>query len=86
MEMFYSHLNYKLNWSIFFSFNCTCEAKPLAGQSEQTWHSVACAVNTEDKTVRVWGPLHAFLSYLSITFSCLPFTPQLTGKYTQYEG
>jgi len=32
-------------------------AKPLAGQTEQTWHSLAGAVNTEGKTVRVWGPL-----------------------------
>jgi hypothetical protein len=31
--------------------------KPLAGQTEQTWHSLACAIKTEGKTVRVWGPL-----------------------------
>jgi len=31
--------------------------KPLAGQTEQTWHSLACAVTSVDKTVRVWGPL-----------------------------
>jgi len=29
--------------------------KPLAGQTEQTWHSLACAVKTEGKTVHVWA-------------------------------
>ena len=29
--------------------------KPLAGQTEQTWHSLACAVTTEGKTVHVCG-------------------------------
>ena len=40
---------------IFLMFNCACVVKLLAGQTEQTWHSLACAVKTEDKTVRVWG-------------------------------
>jgi hypothetical protein len=31
--------------------------KPLAGQTEQTCHSLACAVKTEGKIVCVWGPL-----------------------------
>ena len=53
MEMFFTHLNYKLNWSISFSFNCACVVKPLAGQAVQTWHSLAYAVKTEGKTVRV---------------------------------
>ena len=57
MDIFCTHLNYKLNWSISFRFNCACVVKPLAGQTEQTWHSLACAVTTEGKTVRVWGPL-----------------------------
>jgi hypothetical protein len=30
--------------------------KPLAGQTEQTWHSLACAVKTEGETVRVGAP------------------------------
>ena len=55
--MFCTHLNYKLNLSISFSFNCACVAKPLAGQTVQTWHSLACAVKTEGETVRVWGGL-----------------------------
>jgi hypothetical protein len=33
-----------------------CVVQPLASQTEQTWHSLACAVKTEGKTVRVWGP------------------------------
>jgi hypothetical protein len=57
MEMFCTHLNYKQNRSIFFRFNCACVVKPLAGQTEQTWHSSDGAVKTEDKTVRVWVPL-----------------------------
>ena len=56
MEMICTHLNYTLNWSIFFRFNCACVAKPLACQTEQTWHSLACRVKTAGKTVRV-GPL-----------------------------
>jgi hypothetical protein len=59
VEMICTHLNYTLNWSIFFRFNCACVVKPLAGQTEQTWHSLACKVKTDGKTVRVWGPLHA---------------------------
>jgi hypothetical protein len=54
--MFCTHLNYKLNWSIFFRFNCACVVKPFAGQTEQTWHSLACAVKTEGKIVRMWSP------------------------------
>ena len=58
VEMICTHLNYKLNWSIFFRFNCTCVVKPLAGKTEQTWHSLAWNVKTEGETVpRVWGPL-----------------------------
>jgi hypothetical protein len=57
MEMFCTHLNYKLNWHTSFSFNCACTVKPLAGETEQTWHSLACAVKTVDKTVRVCGGL-----------------------------
>ena len=57
MEMFCTHLHYKLNWAVFFRFICACVVKPLAGQTAQTWHSLACAVKTEGKTVRVWGPL-----------------------------
>jgi len=33
--------------------------KPLADQTEQTWHSLACTVKTEGKTVRVWGDLNS---------------------------
>jgi len=57
MEMFCTHLNYKLNWSVTFSFNCACVVKPLASETVQTWHSLVCAVKTEGKTVRVcvWG-------------------------------
>jgi hypothetical protein len=55
IEMICAHINYTLNWSIFFRVNCTCVAKPLAGQTEQTWHSLACEVKTEGKTVSVWG-------------------------------
>jgi hypothetical protein len=49
---------YITNWTetLFFRFICTCVVKPLAGQTAQTWHSLACAVKTEGKTVRVWGP------------------------------
>jgi len=32
---------------------CVCVVKPLVGQTVQTWHSLACAVKTEDKTVRL---------------------------------
>jgi hypothetical protein len=42
---------------MFFRFNYACVVKPLAGQTEQTWHSLAYAVKNEVKTVRVWGPL-----------------------------
>jgi len=31
--------------------------KPLADQTEQTWHSSVCEVKTEGKPVRVWGAL-----------------------------
>ena len=51
--MFCTHLNYKLNWSVSFSFNCACVVKSLAGQTVPPWHSLACAVKTEGKTVRV---------------------------------
>ena len=61
MEMICTHLNYKLNWSIFFRFNCACVVKPLAGQTEQTWHSLSFIVKTEGKTVRVWGPKKSYL-------------------------
>ena len=68
MQMFCTHLNYKLNWSISSSFNCECVVKPLAGQTVQTWHSLACAVKTEGKTVRVWGGLRLIMAiYLSLT-------------------
>jgi hypothetical protein len=60
---------YTLNWSIFFRFNCACVVKPLAGQTEQTWHSLAHAVKTEGKTVpRVWGPL--WLCFYSHSVFC----------------
>ena len=29
--------------------------KPLAGETVQTWHSLACAVKTEGKILRVCG-------------------------------
>ena len=41
--------------SVSFSFNCACVVKPVAGQTVQTWHSLACAVKTEGKTARVCG-------------------------------
>jgi len=53
MEMFCTYVNYKLSRSIFFRFKCACVVKPLARQTEETWHSLACAVKTEGKTVRV---------------------------------
>ena len=74
MEMICTHLNYTLNWSVFFRFNCTCVLKPLAGQTEQSWHSLACAVKTEGKTVRVWGPL-TFMNRASGPFRHWPEYP-----------
>jgi hypothetical protein len=81
--MFCTHLNYKLNWSIFFRFNCACAVKPLAGQTEQTWHSLACAVKTEGKTVHVWGPLErAGLNPRSIWLLSQAEIPTWTRKHT----
>jgi hypothetical protein len=66
MEMICTHLNYKLTWSIFFRFNCVWVVKPLAGQTEQTWHSLVCTVNTESKNVRVWGPVDFQFQHLIV--------------------
>ena len=76
--MFCTHLNYKQNWSISFSFNCACVVKPLAGQTVQTWHSLACAVKTEGKTVRAWGSLGAFAK-----LSCLYVRPSVLRRCSE---
>jgi len=57
-----------------------CVAKPLAGQTEQTWHSLACAVNTESKTVRVWGPLQISTTVCIKTTCRLPYQSSRRGK------
>jgi len=72
MEMFFTNLNYKLNRSISFSFNCACVVKPLAGQTVQTWHSLACAVKTEGKTVLRGGPYLIGEMYLCGAVNTLP--------------
>jgi hypothetical protein len=53
VQMICTHLKYR--------FNCACVVKPVAGQTEQTWHSLVCAVETEGKTVHVWGPFKAYV-------------------------
>ena len=75
---------HKLQTELIFSFscNCACVVKPLAGKTEQTWHSLACAVKTEGKTVRVWGwgPLDLRHSAIRVTPTVLHYIIPLHEK------